>query len=222
MATLAELENAIDGLLAHPAGGGNYSLTSRTAPKAYEAYVFGLCLRAAREFGANPILRGIRGGPSPFVFRGGPGHISSTTRNYGYATLSCGKQELELHAGVEFQGASGMLHELDVCLVRADAATRCRERNRNPDSASLVGAWECKFYEGSLDKAQARAFVGLMADMGTNPRVSGFCSNREHREVRDYLRLQRRPDPYLALAPRLRQEANVIGALKAVLNKLCG
>ena len=56
MATLAELENAIDTLLNHPLGSGWYQLVQAVEGKAYEAYVFGLCLRAVRELGATPIL----------------------------------------------------------------------------------------------------------------------------------------------------------------------
>ncbi len=54
MATLQELENAIDTLLNHPLGAGRYQLVRRVEEKAYEAYVFGLCLRAARELGLLP------------------------------------------------------------------------------------------------------------------------------------------------------------------------
>ena len=42
MATLQELENAIDTLLDHPQGIRQYQLVHRVEEKAYEAYVFGL------------------------------------------------------------------------------------------------------------------------------------------------------------------------------------
>ena len=59
-------------LLDHPLG-SVYELVRRVEEKAYEAYVFGLCLRAAREVGATPVLRGNLGTPNPFLFRGAPG-----------------------------------------------------------------------------------------------------------------------------------------------------
>jgi len=77
VATLADLETAIDELLDHPLGVRQYQLVRRVEEKAYEAYVFGLCLRAIRELGAAPVLRGISGPPIPFVFRGAPGQIHS-------------------------------------------------------------------------------------------------------------------------------------------------
>jgi hypothetical protein len=88
MPTLNDLETAIDALLDHPLGVGQYHLVRRVEEKAYEAYVFGLCLRAVRELGVTPVLRGITGMPGPFVFRGAPGQIHSTSRNYGYAEFN--------------------------------------------------------------------------------------------------------------------------------------
>ncbi len=49
MATLQDLESAIDVLLNHPLGVGRYQLVRKVEEKAYEAYVFGLCLRAVRN-----------------------------------------------------------------------------------------------------------------------------------------------------------------------------
>ncbi|MGH9550359.1 MAG: hypothetical protein ACRD3W_13335, partial [Terriglobales bacterium] len=66
MATLQDLKAAIDLLLNHPLGIAQFQLIRRVEEKAYEAYIFGLCLRAARELGATPILRGNTGPPNPF------------------------------------------------------------------------------------------------------------------------------------------------------------
>ena len=67
----------LDALLDHPLGIGQYQLIRSVEEKAYEAYVFGLCLRAVRELSVTPVLRGITGPPAPFVFRGAPGQIHS-------------------------------------------------------------------------------------------------------------------------------------------------
>lgn len=221
MATLQDLETAIDQLLEHPLGVGNYQFVRRVGEKAYEAYVFGLCLRAARDLGATPILQGISAPPNPFVFRGGPGQIHSTTRNYGYAEFSLNGNGFEVHAGVEFRGTSGMTHELDVCVMRADDAVKCRQEPNDPGSSSLVGAWECKFYDGRLEKVLGRAFVGLMDDMGSNVRLSGLCSNKTHRELQDFLQPIRRPYPHLVLTPLdPPSERRFVGTLAAELKKM--
>jgi hypothetical protein len=201
MATLADLQSAIDSLLAHPAGPASYQLVRTVEEKAYEAYVFGLCLRAVRELGVQPVLRGISGVPNPFVFRGAPGQIHSRHRNYGYASFTLNRHDFEIHAGVEFLGTSGMTHEVDVCIMRALDAQICRARPNDPPAASLFGAWECKFYDKRLDKDLARAFVGLVDDLGPNIRLAGFCSNRTHTQMRSYFHPKNRPEPYLLLTP---------------------
>jgi hypothetical protein len=221
MATLAELEAAIEELMAHPLGPGQYALVRAVEEKAYEAYVFGLCLRAARSLGAQVVLYGISGMPTPFVFRGAPGQIHSRHRNYGYAAFSLNGQEFEVHAGVEFVGTSGMKHEMDVCIMRASDARQCRAEPQDPGSASVVAAWECKFYDGPLDKHLARAFVGLVDDFGSNVRLTGLCSNRSHNQIKDYLAPGRRPDPHLSMTPLdPRSEDRFVNHLAHCLKKL--
>jgi hypothetical protein len=223
MATLADLENAIDALLDHPLGVGQYQLVRTVEEKAYEAYVFGLCLRAVRELGATPVLRGISGPPVPFVFRGAPGQIHSTSRNYGYAEFSLNGIEFEIHAGVEFKGSSGMTHELDVCIMRADDADRCRLQPDDPPSASLVAGWECKFYAGNLEKSLGRSFVGLIDDMGTNLRLSGFCSNSSHVQLKDYFQPQGRPHPHFNMTPLEPSNENIfVNLIKGAIKKMTG
>ncbi|MEX1027068.1 MAG: hypothetical protein WD049_03535 [Candidatus Paceibacterota bacterium] len=221
MATLADLQNAINNLLAHPLGPGNYQLVEIVEDKAYEAYLFGLCLRAVRELGVAPVLRGISALPNPFVFRGAPGHIHSQYRNYGYASFTLNGSDFEIHAGVEFLGTSNMTHELDVCIMRAEDAQSCRVDPNDPPAASLFGGWECKFYDKALDKYLARAFVGLVDDMGSNIRLSGFCSNRTHSQIKNYLQPQRRPYPHLILTPLdTASENRFVGTVSAELKKM--
>jgi len=221
MATLADLQTAIDALLNHPLGLSQYQLVRNVEEKAYEAYVFGLCLRAVRELGVAPILCGVSGPPLPFIFRGAPGQIHSTARNYGYGEFWLNGYPFEVHAGVEFKGTSGMTHELDVCIMRGDDANRCRQEPDDPPPASLVAGWECKFYAGNLQKGLGRAFVGLVDDMGNNLRVSGFCSNSVHPQLRDYFRPQRRPHPHFRLTPLEPSNEDIfVNQIKGELKKM--
>lgn len=221
MATLADLENAIDQLLNHPLGVGWFQLVQPVEEKAYEAYVFGLCLRAVRELGVIPVLRGISGSPAPFIFRGAPGQIHSTSRNFGYAEFSVNGFDFEIHAGVEFKGTSGMTHEIDVCILRADDARRCRRDPDDPPAAGLIAGWECKFYAGNLQKGLGRAFVGLMDDMGSNPRLSGMCSNSLHPQLREYFQPQRRPYPHFLLSPLQPSNEDIfVNQIKGELKKM--
>jgi hypothetical protein len=221
MATLAQLEAALDALLDHPAGLGHYQLIHSVEEKAYEAYIFGLSLRAVRTFGAVPILHGISGHPTPFVFRGAPGKIHSTYRNYGYARFKLKGHEFEIHCGVEFKGTSGMTHEIDVCVMKAEEARACRLNPDDPKAASVVAAWECKFYSSSLDKSLGRAFVGLIVDLGTKPRLSGLCSNNTHKGLRGYLAPKNRPDAHFELSPLSpHNESLFVSDLASALRKL--
>lgn len=221
MATLTDLENAIDNLLNHPLGMRQYSLVRRVEEKAYEAYIFGLCLRGIRELGVQPVLFGINGFPIPFIFRGAPGQIHSTARNYGFAAFALNQSEFEIHVGVEFRGTSGMTHELDVCIVRANEARRCRREPDDPPAASLVAGWECKFYAGNLQKGLGRAFVGLMDDMGTNTRISGLCSNSQHPQLQEYFQPQRRPYAHFQLTPLYpSNESMFVNQIKMELKKM--
>jgi hypothetical protein len=191
--------------------------------KAYEAYVFGLCLRAVRELGAVPVLRGITGPPAPFVFRGAPGQIHSRSRNYGYAEFMLNNETFEIHVGVEFRGSSGMTHEVDVSIIRGDAADRCRQRPDDPPSASLVAGWECKFYAGNLEKGLGRSFVGLIDDMGTNLRLSGFCSNSSHIQLKDYFQPQNRPYPHFNMTPLQPSNEDIfVNQIKGAIKKMTG
>ncbi len=223
MATLADLETAIDALLNHPLGAGHYHLVSRVGEKAYEAYVFGLCLRAVNELGVVPVLRGIVGTPNPFIFRGAPGLIYSDSRNYGYATFELNHQRFEIHAGVEFYGTSDMMHEMDVGIIRAPDAEKCRAEPDSPTAASLIAGWECKFYAGTLDKGLGRAFVGLMDDMGSNARLCGMCSNALGAQLSKYFKPQRRPHPHFKLTPLESSNQDIfVNQLKGELKKMTG
>lgn len=221
MASLLDLETAIDSLLDHPLGVGNYKLVQKVEGKAYEAYVFGLCLQAVRELDVMPTLRGITGSPNPFIFRGAPGQIHSKTRNFGYAEFCINGNKFEIHSGVEFKGTSGMTHELDVCIMRAADARACRLLPEDPPAASLIAGWECKFYGGQLQKVLGRAYVGLMDDMGTNIRLSGMCSNSTHPQLSVYFQPQRRPHPHFRLTPlEPSNEAIFINQIKGELKKM--
>ena len=221
MAKIKELEHAINRVLDHQLGMRNYRKNRLVSGKLYEAYVFGLCLRAICELNAMPRFRGISGHPNPFIFRGAPGKIGSKSKNYGYVEFEMNDHEFELHAGVEFRGTSGMTHELDVCIMRAPDAQMCRELNDDPAPASLVGGWECKFYGGNLHKSLGRAFVGLVADLGSNFRLSGLCSNSSHLQLRDYFQAQRRPFPHFELTPLDSSNEHIfVNKIKGELKKM--
>lgn len=116
-----------------------------------------------------------------------------------------------------------MTHEVDVSIIRGDAADRCRQRPDDPPSASLVAGWECKFYAGNLEKGLGRSFVGLIDDMGTNLRLSGFCSNSSHIQLKDYFQPQNRPYPHFNMTPLQPSNEDIfVNQIKGAIKKMTG
>lgn len=213
-------------MLSSSFGSVKHLLANNLAEKAYEAYAFGLCLRAVRELNSTPIFCSINNTvmpPGSFLFREGPGQIHSTYRDYGYVSFLLGQSKFEIHVNVEFQGTSGMTHEVDVAIIRGLDADRCRSTPCDPTAASLVAGWECKFYTKNLDKHLGRAFVGLVDDLGTNLRESGICSNQHSEALRLFFKPQRRPYPHFFLSPLNSSNEDVfVNRLKGELKKLVG
>ncbi len=75
--------------------------TESHASDLFEAYVFTIILRAARDLGAEIDYRDVTGGrPASFVFRTSPGYIYSKERQYCHAVIAFqGKPRLEAHVG---------------------------------------------------------------------------------------------------------------------------
>lgn len=224
MATLQDLETAIDTFLRHPAGIRQYQLIRQVEEKAYEAYIFCLCLRAVRGLNAQITLKDVRGitNPTPFIFRGGPGKIYSTYRYYGHIEFSLAQETFEIHAGIEVNGLS-MRHELDVCILKSTFASSARTMRSDPGPASVVGVWECKFYSGTLDKHLGRAFVGLIDDMSDKHRLNGFCSNSTSPQLCAYFKPKNRPDRFFRLTPLSPNEEEIfVNNIKKVIRKMTG
>ncbi len=221
MPTLNQLHAAINNLLQAGAHGAGYQLVRDVEEKAYEAYVFGLCVEAVRRCGGTIDYRTISGTPGPLLFRGGPGEIHSTHRNYGYAYCTLGTRQFEIHVDVEFEGTSRATHEIDVAILDADHADKCRTTPCDPKAAGLIAAFECKFYDDTLGISLAREFVGALDDLGSSVRERGLVCNRDGKaSTKDYLQVKRRPQPHFLLSPlHPENEETLIGNLKAVLRK---
>ena len=223
MATLRDYMDAVDRLLDHRLGVSYFRSVQQNRGKIYEAYVFGLCLRAVRELHASVDLRAIDGPPNPFIFRGAPGQIYSKRMNYGYAWFSLNESEFEIHSGIEYRGTSEMTHEIDVSILRGPDAEKCRNSRSlgEPPAKTLVGIWECKFHSAHLPKAEGRTFVGLLDDMGASFRLRGLCSNLRSEQLGLYFSKRNRPHPHFALTPLdPANEDNFVEHIKTELNKL--
>lgn len=199
MATLADLRNAIDSLLNLTSTSTLLQLNSNTRERAYEAYVFSLCIEAVNRAGGQVTLIGIQTGANPttLVFRGGPGAMPSRAQDFCYARCVLGGKEFEIHVDVEYEGNSGATHEIDVSICESRHCDSVRVTGRSPRTRkNLIMLFECKFYTNNPGVLLARTFVGLRSDC-SNYQLSGFVSNITTQGLRDYLSMKNRPKPFI-------------------------
>jgi hypothetical protein len=199
MATLTDLRNAIDSLLNLTSTATLLQLNSNTRERAYETYVFSLCIEAVNRANGQVTLIGIQTGPSPqtLVFRGGPGAMSSNAQDFCYAKCVLGGKEFEIHVDVEYEGNSGATHEIDVSICESRHCDSVRATGRSPlTRKNLIMLFECKFYTNNPGVSLARTFVGLRSDCSSY-QLSGFVSNITTQGLRDYLSMKNRPKPFI-------------------------
>ena len=142
-------------------------LDIHTAGKAYEAFVMGLCAEAVRLAGGEAILHGINSDNQRIILRGSPACINSTKQNYGYLACTLGQYAFEIHISAQVQGGSGARHEVDVSVIEATTAQRCRQAQgkQYPDHESVLASCECKCYGTPVKTPLAREFVGTSVDV---------------------------------------------------------
>ncbi len=208
MPTLTDRRNAVENLLNLPNIGAILQLNSPTVERAFEAYVFSLVVEAVRRVGApnNAVVQGIQTGPNPqiVVMRGSPGRLGSTAQDFAYANCQLAGKQFEIHADVQYEGASGAIHEIDVSIYDHEAADRIRQAPQAaslfPTISKLFGAIECKFYDSDLGTALGRTFVGLADDCGTLV-FKLFATNGQHNGLASYFALKKRPMKFFRLSP---------------------
>ncbi|MBD0369639.1 MAG: hypothetical protein ICV60_02205 [Pyrinomonadaceae bacterium] len=201
MATLTELRDAIDNLLNLPATSSLLQLNSNTCERAYETYIFSLCVEAVKRAGGQVTLVGIQTGnnPSTLVFRGAPGSMASRDQDFCYASCTVGNKDFEIHVDVEYEGHSSATHEIDVSICDARHCNSVRVTRRLPKTGkNLIMLFECKFYSSTPGVSLARTFVGLRSDC-SQYQLSGFVSNITTQNLRSYLSKKDRPKPFTTI-----------------------
>lgn len=153
----------------------------------FEAYIFGLVVRAAREEGATISYQDVNGrNVTNLLFRNSPGLIHSQNKNYTHGVIQfVNKPILETHVGVKVAGKSGVLHEADIAVLDRAEAEKCRRNNVSPRSSKILISVECKFYSSSLQLHLARSFLGLVSDFSVKEPF--FVSNTESNSVEKLL-----------------------------------
>lgn len=153
----------------------------------YEGFVFALVVDTAAALGARVHYEDVHGHrTNDLVFRTSPGRLYSTINPYTHAVVAFdGTPELEVHLGVYVQGNSRVLHECDVLVLDRSEAQESRQFGVIPRSRYCLLALECKYYCSNLQLGQARGFVGLNVDLGSNKAL--FVTNVTSTSVVRYL-----------------------------------
>jgi hypothetical protein len=137
----------------------------------YEAYLFALIVKAAREiYGATNVQYEIPGvGVTSTVrLRTSPGSIYSPgSPGYTHAAISVDPgRDVEVHLGIYVAGSSNVPHECDLAVLDAAEASTARTAGIAPKAGKLLLAVEAKYYAANLPLRLAREYLGLHGDLG--------------------------------------------------------
>ena len=175
-------------------------LRNKAVDAVYELYVYSLIAKAIKNFADNnEVLLYTYESPgmvipaTRFIARGAPGHIS--TYGLSFVEFSYRGVSYEVHLDIEFIGASGVEHEIDISIIEKNKAEKYRLNNKMADSSSLKVAFECKYYSIKLDKSLIRTFMGVLEDMG-HVNLSGFASNLYSSNIEQYCNYGGKKRPY--------------------------
>jgi hypothetical protein len=153
----------------------------------YELYIWSLVIEAAKAEGALIEYRDVHGAPVTlnFVFRSSPGRIFSKKQPYTHARITFDQcRSLEAHIGIYVSGKSKVIHECDVAVIYADAATTCRAEEVHPKSTQLLLSAECKFYvQSTMGVGLARSYLGLVSEVKHSHRECYFVAVSESTSV---------------------------------------
>jgi hypothetical protein len=141
----------------------------------YEAYLFGIVLRAARSAAFSVALMD---GDRPALtlrLRGGPGRLPAlgpTGTYWTNALLSYpGRPPLEVHTAVSVVGKSRVVHEADVLVLPQADAERCRNFNLDPQGSDAELLIEAKYYTNPVGLNTGREFLGLISDVSAGNKM---------------------------------------------------
>lgn len=171
-----------------------------TVPKLYEIFVLSCVARALRSIGATLVAKDSKDVPTTTLrFRLAPGLIYSPTTAPSFIEVSRNKRKYELHGGLRIKGRSGVLHELDVCVIDRKAAVKCRLKKTAPSNGHVKLLVECKFLgKPTFPLDLGREFVGLGAEFSL--RIKTIVSNTSNDEVHDLVTKHKSTENFLISA----------------------
>jgi hypothetical protein len=184
----------------------------------YEAYLFGLVLRAARLEGFGVTFNDANGPATVVRLRRAPGRLPSggpAGARFTHATLTCPpRPALELHTGVGVVGRSKVVHEADVLVLPQADADRCRQYDLDPRGHDAELLIEAKYYTEPVGLGTGREFLGLCSDVTAKERV--FVATLAGGSVIS-LFSGRKVQHDIGVLPRRQGEISLLGFIRRVL-----
>jgi hypothetical protein len=199
------------------------SLTGASATSGgylYEAYLFGIVLRAARFEGYSVELEDEDGPAASLRLRGGPGRLpvpGPPGRRWTRAVLSCPERlPLEVHTAVGVVGKSKVVHEADVLVLPQSDAVRCRNFDLDPQGSDAELLIEAKYYTEAVGLGEGREFLGLISDVSAKNKM--FVATLVGRSVVNLLAGQRPVVQHdIGVLPGRQGELSLLGIVQRVL-----
>lgn len=184
----------------------------------YEAYLFGLVLRAARIEGYSVTFADADGPAAVLRLRRAPGRLSSggpRMARFTHAVLECPQRPtLELHTGVGVVGTSKVVHEADVLVLPQTDADRCRNFDLDPRGYSALLLIEAKYYTKPVGLGTGREFLGLSSDVTAKNRLFAATLASESAVS---LFSGKSVSHDIGVLPRRPGEGNILGLIQRVL-----
>ena len=122
-------------------------------------------------------------------FRLSPRAIYHTGGSPGFLSFGRHGKDYELHNGVFASGWSQEHHELDVCVLSAQATDECRAKGWHPFGYFVRLLLECKHRSRYLEFGVSREVLGLIQEFPTS--TVCLASNLSHGRVRSMLRIRK-------------------------------
>ena len=160
-------------------------MTRAVTSKLYEIFVLACLARALRGLNARLVARDSSDRRTTnLIFRLGPGTISAPQSTPGFIHVALQATEYEIQNGLRVAGSSGVLHELDVCLINRSEAVKCRRNGSDPTHRAIKFIAECKCYGSRVELSLGREYLGLSSEFPMK-RVKTMVSNVSSEEVHD-------------------------------------
>lgn len=154
--------------------------------KLFEVFIFTILIQAFKEEGFSvnhKVTNASSKDSNSLRVRQSPGKVN-TSKKFSYFVVQQNGTRYEVHAGIQAEGKSTVLHEIDVGVFEINTSqVNPSKPIPDPDFKSVKLAIECKHYEKREHaKGLSRDFLGLSIDLGRDQDQRGIIVTRKYDE----------------------------------------